>query len=73
MKVGDFVNAAYVRGGVTGIYHSGIIVDIEEVDDLFSEKYAIVETNTYVRVLANGDIMTFELEGDKIEVINESR
>jgi hypothetical protein len=73
MKVGDLVNAAYVRMGIPGIFHSGVIVEIEESTDLFSEKYAITETNTYIKVLVDGKIMTFELEEDKFEVINESR
>ncbi len=73
MKVGDMVKAAYVRSDIPGIFHTGIIVDIDEVTDLFSEKYAITETNTYIRVLSNGSIMTFDLGEDKVEVINESR
>ena len=73
MKVGDLVNAAYVRKTIPGIFHSGVIVEIEESTDLFSEKYAITETNTYIKVLVNGKIMTFELDEDKFEVINESR
>lgn len=72
MKVGDMVKAAYVRGGHTGIFHTGVVVEMEEVTDLFSEKYAILETNTYVRVLVNGQVMTFDLDEDEIEVINES-
>jgi hypothetical protein len=73
MKVGDMVKAAYFRSDVVGIFHTGIIVDIDEVTDLFSEKYAITETNTYIRVLSKGEIMTFDLSEDQIEVINESR
>ena len=73
MRVGDMVNAAYIRGGVPGVYHTGIIISIDEVTDLFSEKYAITELNTYIKVLSNGSIMTFDLDEDKIEVIDESR
>ena len=73
MKVGDLVKAAYVRSTIQGKYHSGIVVDIREVTDLFSEKYAILETNTYVKVLCDGTIMTFDLDEDTIEVIDESR
>ena len=72
MKVGDMVKAAYVRNLVAGIYHTGIVVDINEVTDLFSEKYAITETNTYIKVLSSGTIMTFNLSEDDVEVINES-
>ena len=73
MKVGDMVKAAYIRGGHAGIFHTGIVVNIETSKDLFSEKYAIMETNTYIRVLSNGTVMTFELGEDKVEVINEDR
>ena len=73
MKVGDMVKAAYFQSGVAGIFHTGIIVDIDEVTGLFSEKYAVTETNTYVRVLSKGSVMTFDLSEDQIEVVSESR
>jgi hypothetical protein len=73
MKVGDLVKAAYNTGGFTGIFHTGTVVGIDEVTDLFSEKYAITETNTYIRVLSGGSIMTFDMGEDQIEVINENR
>ena len=70
MKVGDLVKAAYFRSGQAGIYHEGIVIDVETSRDLFSEKYAIMETNTYIRILSNGDIMTFDLGEDIVEVID---
>ena len=70
MKVGDLVKAAYFRSGQAGIYHEGIVIDVELSRDLFSEKYAIMETNTYIRILSNGDIMTFDLGEDIVEVID---
>lgn len=73
MKPGDMVKAAYFRSGQAGIYHEGIVVDVYTALDLFSEKYAIMQTITYVRILSNGSILTFEAEEDKIEVINEGR
>ena len=73
LKVGDMVKAAYIFSGDIGIYHTGVVIEVEEVSDLFSEKYAIMETNTYVRVLVEGQVMTFTLGEDDIEVINESR
>ena len=65
------VNAAYVRMGIPGIFHSGVIVEIEESKDLFSRKFSIIETNTYIKVLSDGRILTFELGEDKFEVVNE--
>ena len=73
MKVGDLVKAAYVRMNQPGKYHSGIIVEIEKSDDIFSEKYAFAVTNTYIKVLSAGRVMTFEPGEDIIEVIDENR
>lgn len=66
MKIGDMVVASY-NGTVST--HVGTVIEVEEVTDLFSEKYAITETNTYVRVLVEGQVMTFAAEDDNIEVI----
>ena len=73
LKVGDMVKAAYIFEGTEGICHTGVVVEMEEVSDLFSEKYAIMETNTYVRILVDGEVMTFTLDEDMIEVIDENR
>ena len=73
MKVGDMVEAAYLRSGQQGLFHVGVVIDIEEVTDLFSEKYAITETNTYVRILSKGTLMTFDLEEDNVRVIYEKQ
>jgi len=73
VKVGDMVKAAYIVDGHSGIYHYGVVIEIERIKDLFSEKYAIMETNTYVRVLSAGRVMTFEPGEDIIEVIDENR
>ena len=73
MKIGDLVNAAYFREGCKGIDHSGVIVEIEKMTNLFSEKYAITETTTLVRVLSKDMVMTFDLSEDKVEVISEIR
>lgn len=70
MKVGSLVRAAYNSDGHTGIFHTGTVVCIDEVTDLFSEKYAITETTTYIRILSGGSIMTFDMDEDQIEVIN---
>ena len=72
MKVGDLVKAAYVRGSHPGIFHSGVIVEIEKMTNLFSEKYTITETTTLVRVLSKDMVMTFDLSEDKVEVISET-
>ena len=67
MKAGDMVKA---WDAISRTWHTGIVIGMEEVSDLFSEKYAIMETNTYVRVLVEGQVITFTLGEDKIEVIN---
>ena len=68
-KIGDVVVVSYNGRGL----HSGVVVDIEESQDLFSEKYAIMETNPYLPVLCDGEIKIFDVEEHEIEVINESR
>lgn len=73
IKPGDMVKAAYIVDGHSGIYHHGVVVEIERIKDLFSEKYSITETNTYVRILSAGRVMTFEHREDIIELIDESR
>ena len=52
---------------------TGIVVDIREVKSLFSDKYSIVETNTYVDIVCDGEVVTFDLEEDELEVIDEGR
>jgi len=73
MKPGDMVKASYFRANTPGPEFIGVIVDINDVTDLFSEEYSIMETNTYVCVLIDGKIMSFEIGEDKIEVIHASR
>ncbi len=68
-KIGDVVVVSYNGRDP----HSGVVVDIEVSQDLFSEKYAIMETNTYLHVLCNGEIKVFDVEEHEIEVISESR
>ncbi len=70
MKVGDLVNAAYIRGGHIGIYHSGIIIDIEKNE---YNRWHLGGIETLIRILTSGGIMTFELSTDEFEVVNESR
>jgi len=71
VKVGDMVSAAYSVDGHAGRRHIGIITHIEKREVLFSDKYAITEMCTQVGVLVSGKIMTFEVEEDIIEVIND--
>tara|TARA_B100001094_G_C18133081_1_gene773419 strand:+ start:669 stop:881 length:213 start_codon:yes stop_codon:yes gene_type:complete len=69
MKIGDMVKVSYIVEKSEGKKFFGTIVDIEEVTDLFSEKYAITEVTTYVRVLVDGEVKTFTADEDYIEVI----
>ena len=50
----------------------GTVVDIVEEDDLFSEKYAIMETNTYFHVLCSGVVKVFDEDEWYVEVIDET-
>ena len=68
IKIGDLVRVSSVGEDD----EVGSIVQIEESTDLFSEKYAILETNTYVHVLCSGEIKVFDLEDYEFEVIDEA-
>ena len=72
LKVGTLVRAhhGHLFRGPT---YTGIITAVEESEDLFSEKYAIMETNVIVHVLCAGELKYFDLEEDSIEVISENR
>ena len=70
LKTGTLVRAGYGTGDVS---HTGIVTLVEERQDLFSEKYAIMETNVIVHVLCEGELKYFDIEEDSIEVINENR
>ena len=72
LKVGTLVRAHHGHL-FRGLAYTGIITAVEESEDLFSEKYAIMETNVIVHVLCDGALKYFDLEEDSIEVINESR
>ena len=43
------------------VWKTGVIVDISESTDIFSEKYAIMETTTYIQILSDGKLEALEL------------
>ena len=71
LRVGTLVRASRARG--IGAVYTGIVTSVEETESLFSDKYAIMETNVIVHVLCDGELKYFDLEEDIIEVISESR
>ena len=74
IKVGDMVRAFTPARDVndhTLPSAEGIVTDIQERQVLFSDKYAITETETSVHILSGGEIRIFFLEEDYIEVIND--
>ena len=66
IKPGNLVNAGYQGGPMS---FTGIVLRVEEKRSLFSEKFAIMETETVVHILCDGAIKHFILEEDNIEVI----
>lgn len=73
IKVGDLVRVfsmARDPQGRTRPKFEGIVTDIVKREVMFSEKYAITETETSLHVLAEGTIHIAYLEEDYIEVIN---
>tara|TARA_B100001094_G_scaffold324071_1_gene376042 strand:+ start:1262 stop:1483 length:222 start_codon:yes stop_codon:yes gene_type:complete len=71
-KIGDLVHVRHAYGEDRKVA-CGTIVDIQVETDLFSEKYAVLEENTYFHVLCDGEVKTFDDEEYVIEVVNESR
>ena len=71
-KIGDLVHVRPAYGEDRRVAY-GTIVDIKVETDLFSEKYAVLEENTYFHVLCDGEVMTFDDEDYVVEVVNESR
>ncbi len=73
IRPGSLVRAGYNRGPRCLSLYTGIVTGIDEREAIFSEKYGITETETYVRVLCEEKIMTFVLEEDTVEVISAAR
>ncbi len=75
IKVGDMVRVSQLirSADVTPPREpvEGIVTHVEQRETLFSEKYAITETETCIHVLHEGTIKYFYLEEDIIEVIND--
>jgi len=69
MKVGDLIK---VKSLLDQVY-VGILVDIEHKKELFSEKYSVVETVTYLHILCDGKIEVLDLEDCVVGVISEGR
>ena len=69
IRQGSLVNAGYQGGPLS---YTGIVTCIEKKERLFSDKYAITETEHMIHVLCDGTIKIFSLEEDNIEVINET-
>ena len=69
MKVGDLVRVKSILDQV----HIGILVDISQKKEIFSEKYAVVSNVTYLHVLCDGKIQVLDMEDCVVEVISEIR
>ena len=73
IKVGDLVRAftpSRDENGHTLPKAEGIVTDIIKKEVMFSDKYGITEIETRIMILSEGEIRTFYLEEDYIEVIN---
>lgn len=68
IKTGAMVKASYQSAMVS---FTGLVVGVRESRDIFSEKYAITQTETLVDVLTDGTVRTFILQEDNVEVIYE--
>ena len=66
-KPGDLVK---VKSLLDQVY-VGILIDIEKKKEIFSEKYSVVSTVTYLHVLCDGKIEVLDLEDCIVGVISE--
>ena len=71
MKTGDVVKV--LKSEMLTPVCIGMIVNIKKKKKIFSDKYSIVETVTYLHILTEGKIEVFDLEDCAVQVINESR
>ena len=71
-KIGDLVRVRTAYGEDREAA-CGTIVDIKVETDLFSEKYAVLEENTYFHILCDGEVLTFDEEEYVFEVISGDR
>lgn len=69
MKVGDMVKVKWLIDQV----YTGILIDIEKKKELFSDKYSVVETVTYLHILCDGKIERLDAEDCIVVVLNEDR
>lgn len=66
MKVGDLVKVKNILDQT----YIGILAEISEKKELFSEKYSVVSTVTYLHVLCDEKIEVLDLEECTVEVLN---
>jgi len=69
MQIGDLVKIKYIMDQV----YVGVLVDIREKREIFSEKYGVTHTATYLYVLCNDNIEVLDKEDCIVQVINEDR
>jgi hypothetical protein len=69
VKVGDLVK---VKSLLDQAY-VGILVDIKQKKELFSDKHSVVETVTYLHILSGGKIEVLDSKDCVVLVLNESR
>lgn len=67
MKIGNLVQVKYILDQV----YTGVLVDIQKKKELFSDKYNVVQTTTYIHVLCEGKIEVLDLEECIVEVIGD--
>tara|TARA_E500000331_G_C17170362_1_gene675797 strand:- start:156 stop:308 length:153 start_codon:yes stop_codon:yes gene_type:complete len=47
-----------------------MLIDIQKKKELFSEKYSVIQTTTYIHVLCEGKIEILDLEECVVKVIS---
>ena len=72
IKVGSLVTASYHHLTDAFKAYTGVVTNIEKRQVMFSDKYSILETETMIHVLCNGEIKIFTLEEDRVDLVNEN-
>jgi len=66
VQIGNLVKVKHILDQV----YIGMLIDIQKKKELFSEKYSVIQTTTYIHVLCEGKIEILDLEECVVKVIS---
>ena len=71
IKVGTLVTSSHHHLTDAFKSYTGVVTHVERRQVMFSDKYSILETETLIHVLCEGEIKIFTLEEDRVDLVNE--